>query len=260
MKVLFIGDIVGSPGREAVKGLIPRIVKSEQIELVVANGENAAGGSGLTPRIAEELFENGVQVLTSGDHVWKRKEIVEILDANPSILRPLNYPPNVPGHGSCVITTEEGSKVAVVNLIGRVFMEAVDCPFRVGMAEIERLRKITPIIIVDIHAEATSEKIALSYYLDGLVSALCGTHTHVPTADEKVTEKGTAYITDLGMTGPHKSVIGRRAEQILTRFVTQLPTRFEMADEDVRLQGVVIEIDEKTGKALSIKRIEKKLT
>jgi metallophosphoesterase (TIGR00282 family) len=259
MKVLFIGDIVGAPGREAIKELVPGIVKNEKIELVIANGENAAGGSGLTPRIADELFENGVQVITSGDHVWKRKEIVEILDANPSILRPLNYPENVPGHGSCVIKTEQGIKVGVINLIGRVFMEAVECPFRVGMAEVERLRKITPIILVDVHAEATSEKIALSHYLDGLVSALCGTHTHVPTADEKVTENGTAYITDLGMTGPHKSVIGRRAEQILTRFITQLPTRFQMAEEDVRLQGVIIDIDEKTGKATTIKRVEKKL-
>lgn len=259
MKILFIGDIVGAPGRRLIKELVPKITKKRSIDMVIANAENAAGGSGITPTIAEELFGYGIDVITSGDHIWKRKEIVDELDSQPFILRPLNYPENVPGKGSCIFKTEDGVQVGVLNLVGRVFMEAVECPFRLGMAEIEKLRKKTRIIVVDIHAEATSEKIALSYYFDGLITALCGTHTHVPTADEKVTEKGTAYITDLGMTGPHKSVIGRRAEQILTRFITQLPTRFQMADEDLRLQGVVIDVDEKTGRALSIKRIEEKI-
>jgi len=259
MKVLFIGDIVGAPGRRVIKELVPEIKDKESIELVIANGENSAGGSGITPQIAEELFGYEVDVITSGDHIWKRKEITEELESNPYILRPLNYPKGVPGNGSCIIKTKEGIKVGVMNLIGRVFMDAVECPFRVGMSEVEKLRKTTPIIIVDIHAEATSEKIALSYYFDGLISALCGTHTHVPTADEKVTEKGTAYITDVGMTGPHKSVIGRQVEQILTRFITQLPTRFQMAEEDLRLQGVILDIDEKTGKTIAIKRIEAKL-
>lgn len=259
MKILFIGDIVGAPGRRAAKELIPKINKKENIEVVIANSENAAGGSGLTPQIADELFGYGIDVITSGDHIWKRKEIVDVLDSNPYILRPLNYPENVPGRGSCIFKTEDGIRMGVINLVGRVFMEPVDCPFRVGMAKVEKLRKETSIIIVDIHAEATSEKIALSYYFDGLVTAICGTHTHVPTADEKITEKGTAYITDLGMTGPHESVIGRRAEQILTRFITQLPTRFQMAEEDVRLQGVILDIDEKTGKANSIKRVQEKL-
>lgn len=259
MKILFIGDIVGAPGRRVIKELLPKIKKKESIEFVVANAENAAGGSGLTPTIAEELFGYGIDVLTSGDHIWKRKEIVEVLDSNPYILRPLNYPENVPGRGFCLFKTEKGIKVGVINLVGRVFMETVECPFRMGMRQIEELRKKTHLIIVDIHAEATSEKIALSYYFDGLVTALCGTHTHVPTADEKVTENGTAYITDVGMTGPHKSVIGRRPEQILTRFITQLPTRFQMAEEDLRLQGVVLDVDEKIGKASSIKRVEMKL-
>ena len=227
--------------------------------MVIANAENAAGGSGLTPTIAEELFEYGVDVITSGDHIWKRKEIVEVLDSQPYILRPLNYPEKAPGNGSCIFKTDDGIPVGVINLVGRVFMEAVECPFRTGMREIEKLRKKTQIILVDMHAEATSEKIAFSYYIDGLVTALCGTHTHVPTADEKVTEKGTAYITDVGMTGPHKSVIGRRVEEIINRFITQLPTRFQMAEEDLRLQGVIIDLDEKTGRANAIKRVEEKL-
>jgi len=259
MKLLFIGDIVGEPGRHVIREAVPRIKKRESIDVVVANCENAAGGSGLNPEIADELFRYGVNILTSGDHIWKRKEIVDVLDVNPYILRPLNYPPNVPGNGSCVYKTEDGLQIGVINLVGRVFMEAVDCPFRGGMAEVEKLRKRTQIILVDIHAEATSEKIALSYYLDGLVSAICGTHTHVPTADEKVTANGTAYITDVGMTEPHKSVIGRKPEQIITRFITQLPTRFQMAEEDLRLQGAIIDIDEKTGKANSIKRVEEKV-
>lgn len=259
MKILFIGDIVGSPGRELIKELVPKIKKKQSIDMVIANAENAAGGSGLTPTIAEELFEYGVDVITSGDHIWKRKEIVEELDSQPYILRPLNYPEKAPGNGSCIFKTDDGIPVGVINLVGRVFMEAVECPFRTGMLEIEKLRKKTQIILVDMHAEATSEKIAFSYYIDGLVTALCGTHTHVPTADEKVTEKGTAYITDVGMTGPHKSVIGRRVEEIINRFITQLPTRFQMAEEDLRLQGVIIDLDEKTGRANAIKRVEEKL-
>jgi hypothetical protein len=259
MNILFIGDIVGEPGREAIRELLPKIKRREKIALTVANGENSAGGSGLTPQITEGLFRDGVDVITSGDHVWKRKEIFDTLEESSYVLRPLNYPEGVPGHGSCVFKTEDGIKVGVINLVGRVFMEPVECPFRAAMKETEKLKKKTSIILVDIHAEATSEKIALSYYLDGLVTAICGTHTHVPTADEKVTQKGTAYITDLGMTGPHKSVIGRKHEQIISRFITQLPTRFHMAEEDVRLQGAVIAIDEKTGRANSIKRLEEKL-
>jgi len=259
MKVLFIGDIVGSPGRQLIRELVPKIVKKKSIDMVIANAENSAGGSGVTPSIAEELFGYGIDVITSGDHIWKRKEILDELDSQPFILRPLNYPGNAPGRGSCIFKTEDGVEVAVINLVGRVFMDAVECPFKRGREEVEKLRKKTPIVMVDFHAEATSEKIALSYYLDGMITALCGTHTHVPTADEKVTPKGTAYITDLGMTGPHKSVIGRKTEQIISRFITQRPTRFEMAEEDLRLQGIIVDLDEKTGKATEIKRIEERL-
>ena len=259
MKILFIGDIVGSPGRNAIKTLVPRIKKEKKIDLVVANGENAAGGSGLTPRLAEELFGYGVEVITSGDHIWKRREIVETLDSDDRILRPLNYPKGTPGFGATVVKTKKGVKVGVMNLTGRTFMEPVECPFRTAKEKCSELKKETPIIIIDFHAEATSEKIALAWYLDGSASAVAGTHTHVQTADERIFPKGMAYITDLGMTGPHDSVIGRKVEQILTRFITQLPTRFEMAEENVQLQGVVIDIDEKTGKAKSIERVQEKL-
>ena len=259
MKILFIGDIVGSPGRKAAAELIPKIRKREEAEFVIANGENAAGGSGITSRIAKELLDAGIEMITSGDHIWKRKEIIEVLDQHPNILRPANYPPGAPGMGSYVAKTKNGKLVGVVNLVGRVFMEAVECPFRKAREEIDELRKKTNVIIVDMHAEATSEKIAMGWYLDGLVSAVVGTHTHVQTADEKILPQGTAYITDLGMTGPHDSVIGRKKEQILTRFITQLPTRFEMAEEDIQLNGVMLDIDEKTGRAKSIKRIQEKL-
>lgn len=259
MKILFIGDIVGSPGRSAVEKLVPRLVNKEKIDFVIANGENAAGGSGVTPKIAKELAECGIDIITSGDHIWKRKEIVEILDQCTNILRPANYPPGVPGVGACVARSKKGVAVGVINLVGRVFMEAVECPFRQAKNDIEQLSKDAKIIIVDIHAEATSEKIALGWYLDGQVSAVMGTHTHVQTADEKILPQGTAYITDVGMTGPYDSVIGRRKEQILTRFITHLPTRFEMADGDIQLCGAIVEIDEKTGKAKSIKRVQEKL-
>ena len=259
MKVLFLGDIVGSPGRKAIKELVPKIVKSEKIDFVAANGENAAGGSGVTPDIARELFSYGVDVITSGDHIWKKKEIAEFLDEEPKLLRPANYPAGAPGSGWGIYSTKKGVKVGIVNLVGRVFMEAVECPFKVGRDIVEKMKIETPIILIDMHAEATSEKIALVWYLDGEVSAILGTHTHVQTADERIYPKGTAFISDLGMTGPHDSVIGRKVEQILTRFLTGLPTRFEMAEENVQMNGVVVTIDEKTGRALEIKRINEKL-
>lgn len=259
MRILFIGDIVGRPGREAIKKLLPDIVKKKKIEFVIANGENAAGGSGVTPEIADELFSYGVDVITSGDHIWKKKEVIDYIQASMNLLRPLNYPKEVPGRGSTVLESKSGIKIAVINLLGRVFMEAVECPFRTSQEEIEKLKNKTNIIIVDIHAEATSEKIALSWYLDGKVSALIGTHTHVQTADERILPNGTAYLTDCGMTGPFDGVIGRKKEQILNRFITQMPTRFEMAEYDVRINGAVVDIDEKTGKANSIERIECKM-
>ncbi|MBI4335546.1 MAG: TIGR00282 family metallophosphoesterase [Candidatus Omnitrophica bacterium] len=258
MRVLLIGDIVGSPGRRAVKELVPVLKKEDKIDFVIANAENAAGGSGVTPTIAGELFGYGVDVLTSGDHIWNRREIYEYLDKNDRLLRPANYPKGVPGFGSCVAANGSAS-VGVINLAGRVFMDSIECPFRVVREEIENISKKTNIIFVDIHAEATSEKVALGWYLDGVVTCLFGTHTHIQTADEAVLPKGTAYITDLGMAGPYDSVIGRRADQIIARFITQLPMRFEMAEGDVRLAGAIVDVDEKTGKAVSIKRVQRKL-
>lgn len=259
MNILFIGDIVGEPGRRAIKELLPKITKREDVGFVVANGENAAGGSGITPSLADELFDGGVDVITTGDHVWDRKEVIERLESDRRLLRPANYPKKTPGSGSTVVHAKDETAVGVINLVGRVFLHPVECPFRVVNEEIERLAGKARIILVDIHAEATSEKIALGWYLDGRVSALVGTHTHIQTADEKVLPNGTAYITDLGMTGPYDSVIGRKKEQILTRFITQMPQRFEMATGDVQLHGVVIDVDEKTGKANAIKRIQEKL-
>jgi len=259
MRVLFIGDTVGEPGRNAIRQLLPKIVKREGVDFIIANGENAAGGSGLTPALADELFASGVDVITSGDHIWKRKEIVERIESDPRILRPANYPSQNPGVGATIVMSDADIEVGVINLIGRVFMQAVECPFRVAKQEVDRVGKKARVIIVDMHAEATSEKIALGWYLDGLVSAVVGTHTHVQTADEKILPGGTAFISDVGMTGPYDSVIGRKKEQILSRFLTQMPVRFEMADGDVQLHGVVIDVDEKTGKANSIKRIQEKL-
>jgi hypothetical protein len=255
MKILFIGDIVGKPGREAVKNLLPGLVDDEGIELVIANAENVAGGSGVTFKSANELFNCGVDVLTSGDHIFKRKEVSEIID-HPYLLRPANLPPQALGKGYCIIE-KKGVKIGVINLQGRVFMHPIECPFRTAQNIIEKIKKETRVIVVDIHAEATSEKIALSYFLDGEVSAVLGTHTHVQTADERVLPQGTAYITDTGMTGPCDSVIGRRKEKVIERFVTGMPTRFELAHEDIQLQAVVVDIDESSGKARSIKRTKK---
>jgi len=259
MRILFIGDIVGEPGRRAVEELLPGIKKSSDVEFVIGNGENVAGGSGITPALADELFESGLDVMTSGDHIWKRKEIVDRIDSDRRILRPANYPSGTPGFGSTVVKSASGTDIGVINLQGRVFMQALECPFRVAKEEIEKLKNKTRIIIVDMHAEATSEKIAMGWYLDGLVSAIAGTHTHVQTADEKILPGGTAFIADVGMTGPFDGVIGRKKEQILIRFLTQMPTKFEMAEGDIQLHGVIFDIDEKTGRANSIKRIQKKL-
>jgi metallophosphoesterase (TIGR00282 family) len=260
MKILFIGDIVGSPGREAVKKLLPELKKEFLLDFVIANAENAAGGSGITAKVSEELFNSGVNVLTSGDHIWKRKEIFELINKEERILRPINFPSGAPGRGFATFKTKDGLKIGVINVNGRVFMEALECPFKTTWAAQENLSKETKIIIVDIHAEATSEKIALGWYLDGKVSCVLGTHTHIQTADERILPGGTAYITDIGMSGPYDSVIGRRIEDVLERFLTNLPIRFEVASENIQLQGVVLDIDEKTGKAKSIVRIQKKLS
>lgn len=247
---------MGRPGRDVTKRLLAPLKEKEKIDCIIANGENAAGGSGLTPKITEELFDNGIDVMTSGDHIWKKREIYDVLNTTTKLVRPANYPEGSPGLGSTVIDVPSCGKIGVINLIGRVFMEAVDCPFKGVDAEIKKIKDKTSVIIVDMHAEATSEKVAMGWYLDGRVSAVLGTHTHIQTADEKILPKGTAYLTDCGMTGPYDSVIGRNKDNIIQRFLTQLPTRFEMATGNVEMHGAMIDIDDKTGKAASIRRIQ----
>lgn len=258
MKVLFIADIVGQPGRDVVARMVPHLRNEEQLDLVIANGENAAGGMGITPRVARDLYQLGVDVISLGNHTWNKKEVMDIIDEGP-IVRPANYAPGVPGRGALLFSTPKGATVGVINLIGRVFMVPVDCPFRAVDKILEELKKETKIIIVDMHAEATSEKIAMGWYLDGKVSAVIGTHTHVQTADEKVLPEGTGYITDAGMTGPHDSVIGIKKEIILQRFLLQMPIRFDVASGDVHFEGVVVEIDENSGRTTGIKRIQMKI-
>ncbi len=260
MRILFIGDIVGQPGRGAVKALLPALLSRHAVDFVVANGENSAGGSGITPRTAEEIFSAGVDVITSGDHLWDQKEVMELLAGEARFLRPMNYPAEVPGHGSGVFEIKQprskAAQIGVLNLQGRAFtMPALENPFVLALAEVSQLRQKTKVIFVDFHAEATSEKIALGRMLDGQVSAVVGTHTHVQTADEQIFPGGTAYLTDAGFTGPHDSVLGRETEPVVRRFLTAMPQRFEVAKGNVRLQGALIEIDENTGKALNIQRI-----
>ncbi len=255
MKILFIGDIVGKAGRQAIDGVLEKVIADHKIEFTVANGENAAGGMGITPSIAVEILDQGVDVVTSGNHIWAKKEIVPFLDEELRILRPANYPPKVPGRGSGIFHARNGQKLGVLNLEGRVFMKHLDCPFRVGEKEVELLREESNIILVDFHAEATSEKMAMGWFLDGKVSAVLGTHTHVQTSDERILDEGTAYMTDVGMTGPLDSVIGIRKEIALERLLTQIPWKFDVAKDEIELQGVVIDVDSKTGKAENIKRI-----
>ncbi len=259
MNILFIGDIVGKPGRRAVRELLPPLVAGRAVDFVIANCENAAAGFGVTREIVEDLYGYRVDVLTSGNHVWDKREVDDFIDDYETLLRPANYPDGVPGQGSVVMPVSGGVYVGVLNLLGRVFMPAVDCPFRTAEREIEKIRRKTPIVIVDFHAEATSEKQALSWFLDGRVTAVIGTHTHVQTADEGIRPGGSAYITDAGMTGPFDSVIGTRKEAILERFLRQVPNRFDVAKGDIRLQGVLMEVDEKSGRALNIERISLRL-
>lgn len=258
MKVLFIGDIIGKVGRITTNALLPNIVNRYKIDLVIANGENAAGGFGITEEVISEIFKYGVHVITTGNHVLDKKEFVTQILKEDRVLRPLNYPPGVPGYGSVLYSLPNGEKVAVINLSGRVFMSNMDCPFRVGKEEVERLANVTKIIIVDFHAEATSEKIAFGYFIDGMVSAVIGTHTHVQTADEKILPHGTAYISDVGMTGPDNSIIGIKKDQVIQRFLTSMPVRFEAAKGDGIFNAVVIEIDESTGKSTAIQRLQLK--
>lgn len=255
MKILFIGDIVGEPGRRAVKVLVPKLRAQHGLDVVVANGENSAGGSGITPDTAAEIYSAGVDIITTGDHLWDQKEVTTLLTDEPRFVRPLNYPPGTPGQGSAICQVQGRPAVAVVNVQGRTFMPPLENPFWRIRPEVERLRELTPIILVDIHAEATSEKIALARMLDGQVSAVVGTHTHVQTADEQIFPGGTAFLCDAGFTGPHESCLGRDIEPIIKRFLTNQPQRFTVAKERVLLQGAVIEVDDRTGKALKIQRV-----
>ena len=255
MKQLLIGDIVGEPGRRAVKTLVPLLRVQHGLDVVIANGENSAGGSGITLKTAEEIFSAGVDVITTGDHLWDQKEVAELLAREPRFLRPLNYPAGVAGQGSRVFRLEGRTPFAVMNLQGRTFMPDLDNPFTIVQPELARVRQETKVIFIDFHAEATSEKIAFARMLDGHVSAVVGTHTHVQTADEQVFPGGTAFLCDAGFTGPHESVLGREIDPIVRRFVTNSPQRFDVARGRVLLQGVWIDVDESTGRARGIQRI-----
>jgi 2',3'-cyclic-nucleotide 2'-phosphodiesterase len=256
VKILFIGDIVGRPGRQALQELVPGLRREHEIQVVI---ENSAGGSGITLKTASEIFDSGVDVITSGDHLWDQKEVALLLENETRFVRPINYPPGTPGQGSTVIRPENSPPVGILNAQGRTFMPCIENPFLALQSEITRLRAITPILFVDFHAEATSEKIALAHFLDGHVSAVVGTHTHVQTADEQILPGGTAFLCDAGFTGPHDSVIGREIQPIIQRFLTSQPQRFEVASKHILLQGALIEIDPSTGRALSIRRISQPL-
>jgi metallophosphoesterase (TIGR00282 family) len=259
MTLLFIGDVVGAPGRKALRVLLPKIRGQCEVDMVIANGENAAGGSGITPDTASEIFAAGVDIMTSGDHLWDQKEVMELLLKEARFLRPINYPAGTLGQGSTVWQREGLPAVGVLNAQGRSFMTPLENPFTLVAAEVERLRRLTPIIFLDMHAEATSEKIAMARMLDGQVSAVVGTHTHVQTADEQVFPGGTAFLCDAGFTGPHESVLGREIEPVIRRFQTCAPQRFAVAKGRVLLQGVLIRIHPETGRALGIQRISEPL-
>jgi 2',3'-cyclic-nucleotide 2'-phosphodiesterase len=258
MNLLFLGDIVGSPGRRAVEELLDRVVDRHFIDLVVGNAENASGGIGITPPVADQLLNMGMDLLTSGNHIWKHKDIVPYLEDTDRLIRPANYPPGTPGRGYMVLETALGEKAAVINLEGRVFMNPLECPFRTVDGVLSQLPPEVKVILVDMHAEATSEKLAMGWYLDGRVSAVVGTHTHVQTADERVLPRGTGYITDVGMTGPLNSVIGMKTEVILERFLTQRPQPFKVASQNIQMQGVVLKFDDQ-GRCQEIIRLQEEL-
>ncbi len=256
MRILILGDVVGRPGRRAIRDLVPPFVQDENIDLVIANAENSAGGMGVDIKSAEELLSGGVHVLTSGNHIWKKKEIYPYLENHSYLIRPANYPNGAPGRGWVEWQNEEGLRALIVNVQGRVFMPSnIDDPFRCVDMILREHGRYSPIVIIDMHAEATSEKNAMGWYLDGRVSVVYGTHTHVQTADERILPRGTAYITDLGMCGPLDSVIGIERELVIEGFLSQLPRQFEVAKQNVVLQGIILEVDESSGKALDIRRI-----
>jgi len=255
IRLLFIGDIVGRPGRELVRRGVAALREYHQIDLVIANAENAAAGFGITRELGEQILDAGVDVMTSGNHIWDKKEAIDYIGIEPRLLRPLNFPEGVPGNGSYVARTENGVSVGVINAMGRVFMLNIDDPFARVLQEIDKVKQRARIVFVDFHAEATSEKIAMGWHLDGKVTAVVGTHTHVQTADDRILPKGTAYLTDVGMTGPHDSVIGVEIEAALGRFRNAMPARFETATGNPRLNAVIIEADENTGLATEVERI-----
>ena len=255
LRVLFIGDIVGEPGRNAVKALLPDLVKDNLVDFIVANCENAAAGKGITPKITEYLLNTGINVLTSGNHIWDRQEIIPYIETQPLLLRPANYPKGTPGKGHGIFETKMGYRIGVVNLCGKLFMDSYEHPFLTALDLVNELSKHTRMIIVDFHAEATSEKIAMGWYLDGKVSAIIGTHTHVQTADERVLPQGSSYITDVGMTGSMDSVIGMDKERAIKRFLTLIPIRLEPATDNVCLNGVLVDLDKDSGKSFGISRI-----
>jgi metallophosphoesterase (TIGR00282 family) len=259
MRILFIGDIVGSPGRKIVHDRLADILAQQEIDLAIANCENSASGFGVTPRLVEELLATGIEVLSGGNHIWDRKEILDYFPHQPRLLRPANFPNGAPGSGLFVGEARNGVRYAVLNLQGRTFMAPLDCPFRTAERELARVPGDVKVIIVDIHAEATSEKQAMGWFLDGRVSAVIGTHTHVPTADARVLPKGTAYITDVGMTGPHDSIIGMGKESIIKRFLDGLPARFEVANDDIQMNSVLLDVDPATGRTRSIERLTHRL-
>lgn len=258
MKLLFAGDIVGRPGREAFARIATRYKAEGKAHVVVANAENAAAGKGITPALAEELFAGGADALTLGDHTWDQRELAAFIDREPRIVRPANFPPGCPGRGNTLIETPDGP-LQVINLIGRVFMSPNDCPLRTADAILKQSEGRARMIFVDIHAEATSEKIIIGRHLDGRVSAVAGTHTHVPTADECILPGGTGYLTDAGMTGPKDSVLGRQVAPILSRFLTGMPTRFDIATGDIRVEGVLFDIDPATGRTRRIRRVSERI-
>jgi metallophosphoesterase (TIGR00282 family) len=255
IRILFIGDIVGRPGRDLVRHGLEALVEHHHIDLVIANAENAAAGFGITREIGDQLLDWGVDVMTSGNHIWDKKEAIDYIGAEPRLLRPANFPAGVPGNGTYLARARNGASVGVVNAMGRVFMLDLDDPFAVVVREIEALKARTRVVFVDFHAEATSEKMAMGWHLDGRVTAVVGTHTHVQTADERILPNGTAYLTDVGMTGPHDSIIGVEVEPALTRFLTGMPQRFETATGNPRLNAVVVEADEQSGRAMDIERL-----
>jgi metallophosphoesterase (TIGR00282 family) len=259
LKVLFIGDVVGNPGRKAVKSIVPEMKRNLSIDYCIANCENSAGGNGITYAVAQDLFNCGIDGITLGNHTWAKRDVANFIDTEVRIVRPANYPQDLPGKGAAVISREGKSPIGILNLMGRVYMDGADCPFRTADREIQYLKDFTKVVIVDMHAEATSEKNALAWYLDGRVSCVLGTHTHVQTADERILPRGTGYITDAGMTGPYEGILGVDREIIINKFLTFMPARFELAKGRTQFNGVLLEIDERTGRTYQIKRINQLL-